>query len=56
MENDDHDILIRLDTKLDILQKGFDNHLAHHTKWMYIIGGSLITSAITTFVALIKLL
>ena len=27
---DDHDILIRIDTKMDALEEQFSNHLKHH--------------------------
>ena len=30
MNDTDHDLLIRIDTKLDVLQAGFANHLRHH--------------------------
>ena len=30
MEINDHDLLIRIDTKLDELSKQFTNHLRHH--------------------------
>ena len=53
---EDRDLLIRLDEKVNLLMKNFDNHLAHHKRWFYIIGGALISSALSTLIAVVKLI
>ena len=49
MEDNDHDILIRVDTKLDGLATQFSNHLKHH----FLFGLAALTTAVTAVVALI---
>lgn len=43
MKDDDHDLLIRIDTKLDLLQKQFSNHLKHHFVYTLALFTSLLS-------------
>lgn len=49
MQDKDHDILIRVDTKLDGLGTQFSNHLKHH----FLFALAALTTAVTAIIALI---
>lgn len=55
-EQSDHDLLIRLDEKLDGLTTQFTNHLKHHFRYNILAWTIALGAIVTLAVALIKLL
>ena len=49
----DHDLLIRMDEKLDALKVSFDNHLRHHARYTYLLLGITISAVISLIIALV---
>jgi hypothetical protein len=47
-EESDHDLLIRIETLVEVLMKGHDNHLEHHRRrdiaMLSVMLGSILTS------------
>lgn len=52
MNNEENKLLIRIDERLQSLQKHFANHLSSHAKYTYLV----IASAIGAFISLILIL
>lgn len=55
-EQSDHDLLIRVDEKLDGLITQFSNHLKHHFRYNILAWTVALGAIVTLTVALIKLL
>ncbi len=53
MPDSDHDLLIRIDTKLDGLNEQFTNHLKHHFMYTLMALGTAISAVIAVIIALI---
>lgn len=56
MNDQDHDILIRLEVILKELKVDFDNHLQDHKKYMYFAYSTAIGAIVTLAITLIKVL
>ncbi len=52
----DHDLLIEVNTKQDILMQQFTNHLQHHFRYNILAWSITLGALITTAIALIKVL
>jgi hypothetical protein len=50
----DHDDLIEIKTKLDILIKHFDNHLAHHFRYSLLAWATALSAIAALVVTLCK--
>ena len=50
----DHDILVKIDTKLNILNTNFNNHLNTHAKYTYLAFSTLLGTIITLAIFIIK--
>ena len=55
-EQSDHDLLIKVDTKLDGLIDQFDNHLVHHFRYSLMAWAIALGAIVTLAIGLIKLL
>ena len=55
-QNSDHDLLVELNTKVDIIMKSLDNHLAHHSKWQIAMLSITFTSIVTALIAILGML
>ena len=49
MESNDHDILIRIDEKVDELKIQLSNHLAYHHKYTLAVWGIILASMVGLF-------
>lgn len=56
MDDEDHDILIRLEVILKELKIDFDNHLKHHFRYSVMAWGIALGAIVTLAIALIKVL
>jgi len=54
--NNDHDILIRMEVILKELKVDFDNHLVHHFRYTLLACGVALSAIVTMAIALIKVL
>lgn len=52
----DHDLLIKVDTKQDILIQQFNNHLQHHFRYNILAWSITLGALITMAITLIKVL
>lgn len=55
-EQSDHDLLIRIDERTEILERHFDNHLKHHFRYNLLAWSVALGAIVTLTVVLIKLL
>ena len=56
MDDNDHDILIRMEVILKELKIDFDNHLVHHFRYTLLACGVALSAIVTMAIALIKVL
>ena len=54
MTDTDHDILIRVETKLEEIKIDFENHLVHHFRYSIMAWGVALGAIVTLAIALIK--
>ena len=54
MIENDHDLLIKIDTCLKVLQKQFSNHLAHHWAITISLLGIAATTTVTLLIFILK--
>lgn len=55
-DRNDHDILISVEVKQDVLIKNFENHLSHHFRYTILAWTLTLGALITLAIALIKVL
>ena len=56
MEDKDYDLLIRIDERLERIEKWCYNHDVHHFRYMILAWGVALGAIITLAIALIKVL
>ena len=56
MNDTDHDILIRVETKQNALMKQFSNHLSHHFHYSIMAWGIALSAVVSLAIIVIKVL
>ena len=56
MTNEEKTILIKIQTDVEWLKKGFDNHLEHHKTYMYLTLSTCIGLVITLLTLILKII
>ena len=54
-QQSDHDLLLRIDERLENIETGFNNHLDHHFRYAFYAWTACVGLIITLIVLLLKL-